>query len=226
MRQGNPSLPIYRPYVTIRAAGQIFICHIGHWYPTVRFDIHCFLRSLLFEEKQHFGDCSLTGRFGKTISTKPPKSFLILLLGGNPMNRENKKKSFTKGYYKNHSCEESFVCNVCARTVFPNGAGSGHRNHCPYCLSSQHLDIEPGDREANCGGVMEPIAVWVRKNGEWALIHRCKICGALSSNRIAADDNPMKLMSLAMKPVSSPPFPLERIEKMARLMGGDGELKW
>ena len=44
--------------------------------------------------------------------------------------------------------------------------------------------------------------------------------------RIAADDNPMKLMSLAMKPVSSPPFPLERIEEMTRLMGGDGELKW
>ena len=31
---------------------------------------------------------------------------------------------------------------------------------------------------------MEPIAVWVRKNGEWAIIHRCKVCGALSSNRI------------------------------------------
>jgi len=34
------------------------------------------------------------------------------------------------------------------------------------------------------------------------------------------------LMSLAMKPVSFPPFPLERIEEMTRLMGGDGELKW
>ena len=33
----------------------------------------------------------------------------------------------------------------------------------------------------------------------------------------------MKLMSLAMKPVSSPPFPLERIEEMMRLMGGDGD---
>ena len=94
------------------------------------------------------------------------------------------------------------------------------------CLSSQHLDNEPGDRAADCGGVMEPIAVWVRKNGEWAIIHRCRVCGALSSNRIAADDNPMKLMSLAMKPISSPPFPLERIEEMTRLMGGDGELKW
>ena len=142
------------------------------------------------------------------------------------VNRENKKKLFGKGYYKTHPCRDSFVCKVCGRLVVPEGAGSGHRNHCPYCLSSQHLDIEPGDREADCGGVMEPVAVWVRKNGEWAIIHRCKICGALSSNRIAADDNPLKLMSLAMKPVSTPPFPLDRLEEMTRLMGGDGELKW
>lgn len=142
------------------------------------------------------------------------------------MNRENKKKSYKKGYYKSHACNESFICKVCGRLVVPNGAGSDHRNHCPYCLTSMHLDIEPGDREADCGGAMEPVAVWVRKNGEWAIIHRCKICGALSSNRIAADDNPMKLMSIAMKPVSSPPFPLEKIEEMTKLMGGDGELKW
>lgn len=142
------------------------------------------------------------------------------------MNRENKKKSYKKGYYKSHACNESFTCKVCGRLVVPNGAGSDHRNHCPYCLTSMHLDIEPGDREADCGGAMEPVAVWVRKNGEWAIIHRCKICGALSSNRIAADDNPMTLMSIAMKPVSSPPFPLEKIEEMTKLMGGDGELKW
>lgn len=142
------------------------------------------------------------------------------------MNRENKKKSYKKGYYKSHACNESFTCKVCGRLVVPNGAGSDHRNHCPYCLTSMHLDIEPGDREADCGGAMEPVAVWVRKNGEWAIIHRCKIYGALSSNRIAADDNPMKLMSIAMKPVSSPPFPLEKIEEMTKLMGGGGELKW
>lgn len=142
------------------------------------------------------------------------------------MNRENKKKSYKKGYYKSHACNESFTCKVCGRLVVPNGAGSDHRNHCPYCLTSMHLDIEPGDREADCGGAMEPVAVWVRKNGEWAIIHRCKICGALSSNRIATDDNPMKLMSIAMKPVSSPPFPPEKIEEMTKLMGGDGELKW
>lgn len=142
------------------------------------------------------------------------------------MNRENKKKSYKRGYYKSHACNESFTCKVCGRLAVPNGAGSDHRNHCPYCLTSMHLDIEPGDREADCGGAMEPVAVWVRKNGEWAIIRRCKICGALSSNRIAADDNPMKLMSIAMKPVSSPPFPLEKIEEMTKLMGGDGKLKW
>ncbi len=142
------------------------------------------------------------------------------------MNRENKKKSYTKGYYKKHPCDEVFTCKVCGREVVPMGAGSDHRNHCNNCLSSLHLDIEPGDREADCGGVMEAIAVWVRKGGEWAIVHRCKRCGALSSNRVAADDNPMKLMSLAMKPLSSPPFPLEKLEEMTKLMAGDGELKW
>lgn len=130
------------------------------------------------------------------------------------MNRENKKRAFEKGHYKTHPCDETFTCKVCGRLVVPDGAGSDHRNHCPNCLSSRHLDNEPGDRAADCGGVMEPIAVWVRKNGEWALIHRCRICGALSSNRIAADDNPLKLMSLAMKPVAMPPFPLERLEEL------------
>jgi len=142
------------------------------------------------------------------------------------MNRENKKRSYEKGYYKNHACDETFECKLCGRTVVPDGAGSDHRNHCPYCLSSKHLDIEPGDRESDCGGLMEPISVWVRKNGEWAIIHRCRICGAISSNRIAADDNPMKLMSIAMRPIAQPPFPLEKIEEMTKLMGGDGELSW
>lgn len=123
------------------------------------------------------------------------------------MNRENKRKQYEKGYYKTHACNETFVCKVCGRTVVPQGAGSEHRNHCPNCLSSLHVDIEPGDRASDCGGIMDPIAVWVRKNGEWAIVHRCRICGALSSNRIAADDNPMKLMSIAMKPLCSPAVP-------------------
>ena len=61
--------------------------------------------------------------------------------------------------------------------------------------------------------------------GEWAVIHRCKMCGSFSSNRVAADDNPMKLMSIAMKPISHPPFPIEKIEEMTRMMGGEGSLE-
>lgn len=76
-----------------------------------------------------------------------------------------------------------------------------------------------------CGGIMEPVAVWVRKGGEWAIIHRCKRCGKLSSNRVAADDNPMKLMSIAMKLLCSPPFPLDYLEEMTALMGGDGRMR-
>ena len=71
---------------------------------------------------------------------------------------------------------------------------------------------------------MDAIGVWVRKNDEWAIIHRCRRCGKLSSNRVAADDNPMKLMSIALKPLCTPPFPIERIEEMTEYMGGDGSL--
>lgn len=142
------------------------------------------------------------------------------------MNRENKKRLYSKGYYKTHSCNETFTCKNCGREVVPTGAGTSHRNHCPNCLCSVHLDNEPGDRQADCGGLMEPITVWIKKNGEWSIVHRCRICGTLNSNRIAADDNPMKLMSLAMKPLSFPPFPLDKIREMTALMGGEGELKF
>ena len=69
------------------------------------------------------------------------------------MNRENKRKTFEKGYYKDHPCNDSFTCKVCGRLVTPDAAGTDHRNHCPNCLSSLHVDIEPGDREADCGGI-------------------------------------------------------------------------
>ena len=140
------------------------------------------------------------------------------------MNRENKRKQYEKGYYKTHPCQDSFACKVCGRLMTPGNAGSDHRNHCSNCLCSLHVDIEPGDRAAVCGGIMEPVAVWVRKGGEWAIIHRCRRCGVLSSNRSAADDNPMKLMSIALRPLCEPPFPLERIREMTELMGGDGKL--
>ena len=110
-----------------------------------------------------------------------------------------------------------FVCQACGAVIAQEGAGSRHRNHCPKCLASLHLDEQPGDRASLCKGVMDAIGVWVRKDGEWAILHRCRKCGAIHSNRIAADDNPIKLVSIALKPLASPPFPLELLEQMAAL---------
>lgn len=135
------------------------------------------------------------------------------------MNRENKRKLYDKHYYKTHPCDEAFTCKHCGRLVVPEGAGSDHRNHCPYCLCSVHLDNAPGDREADCGALMEPIGVWVHKNGEWALLHRCRMCGTIHANRVAADDSPLLLMSLASKPLACPPFPLGKLEELAALSG-------
>ena len=116
--------------------------------------------------------------------------------------------------YRHTACRESFVCKACGELVVPDGAGSQHRNHCPKCLSSVHVDNKPGDRASLCGGIMDPVSVWVRKGGEWAVIHRCRLCGSFSSNRVAADDNPMLLLSIAVKPLSAPPFPLNKLASL------------
>lgn len=117
-----------------------------------------------------------------------------------------------KDNHRHAPSAESFVCLVCGALNKPEGAGSNHRNHCWKCLCSLHVDNEPGDRASACRGIMDPISVWVRKNGEWALIHRCRTCGFVRLNRIAADDNPTLLMSIAVKPLASPPFPLGLLE--------------
>lgn len=136
------------------------------------------------------------------------------------MNRENKKRKYDKKYFRRHTCTDAFTCKECGWLVVPGGAGSGHRNHCPNCSYSVHLDNKPGDRSSECHGRMEPIGVWVRKNGEWAIIHRCKICGKISSNRVAADDNPMKLTALALRPFSSQTISQNDIKNMTITMEG------
>lgn len=138
------------------------------------------------------------------------------------MDREGRRRRYGGGYFETHANLEPFTCACCGMEVRPQGAGSDHRNHCPNCLTSLHVDNDPGDRAADCGGQMEPIAVWVRKGGEWAIIHRCKRCGKLSSNRVLADDNPVKLMSIAVAPLAQPPFPPERMESLRQLLAGWG----
>lgn len=134
------------------------------------------------------------------------------------MKRELRKQKHEKGYYRTHACTDSFTCKHCGWPVVSQGAGTDHRNHCPNCLYSVHLDEEPGDRASDCHGQMEPIGVWVRKGGEWALIHRCTQCGKVGSNRIAADDNPMKLIALALRPFATSPIDKDRLRRMIGTM--------
>jgi RNHCP domain len=105
----------------------------------------------------------------------------------------------------------SFRCSHCHIDVPLDAPGTAHRNHCPNCLWSRHLDDVPGDRAAQCGATMEPIGVTARRDGEWLLVHRCLGCGVLHLNRTAGDDNPLLLLQLAVRPLGQPPFPLERL---------------
>ena len=109
--------------------------------------------------------------------------------------------------------DRAFVCGQCNQVVPGSAPGSRHRNHCPSCLWSLHVDMRPGDRRSGCRAPMEPIALWVRHRGEWALVHRCSKCGVLRTNRIAGDDNELLLVSIAVRPLASPPFPLESLDR-------------
>ena len=105
---------------------------------------------------------------------------------------------------------ETFRCAHCRLDVSMRAPGTAHRNHCPSCLTSKHVDDHrPGDRASPCGARMEPLAIAVRGDGEWVLVHRCTGCGALSANRTAGDDNPLLLVRVAIRPLAQPPFPLE-----------------
>lgn len=104
----------------------------------------------------------------------------------------------------------SFRCVQCRLDVSTDAPGTAHRNHCPNCLWSRHLDDDtPGDRASSCQAKMEPIAITAKRDGEWLLIHRCAGCGRLRQNRVAGDDNALLLVRLAVLPLSRPPFPLE-----------------
>ncbi len=103
----------------------------------------------------------------------------------------------------------------CKLDVSHDAPGTAHRNHCPNCLWSRHVDGDtPGDRAAECAALMEPIAVCVRDDGEWVLIHRCSRCDVLHLNRSAGDDNPLSLVRLAIRPLALPPFPLELLGQL------------
>ncbi len=85
---------------------------------------------------------------------------------------------------------ESFKCVHCRAFIGPTVSGGKHRNHCPLCLYSRHVDGgRPGDRASDCGAKMAPVARFTRPNGEPMILHRCLGCGFERNNRLAADDN-------------------------------------
>ena len=105
----------------------------------------------------------------------------------------------------------AFLCTHCNRAIPGTAPGTAHRNHCPHCLWSLHVDLRTGDRRSACRGPMEPFAIGIQGNGEWSILHRCRRCGLIRTNRIAGDDNDVLLVSMALRPLARPPFPLERL---------------
>jgi len=105
----------------------------------------------------------------------------------------------------------NFKCQNCQKQVLNTDfMGVGHRNHCPYCLWSLHLDLEKaGDRKSLCRGLMEPIGLTFKKvkpdkygkekTGELMLAHQCQKCGKISINRIAGDDDPEMILAVFEK---------------------------
>lgn len=87
---------------------------------------------------------------------------------------------------------EDFVCIHCGHTV----GGSGYTNHCPRCLWSKHVDVEPGDRAATCGGIMEPVDI-EGSTPEYRIVHCCEKCGAIRRVGVARNDDPAAIERLA-----------------------------
>jgi hypothetical protein len=96
---------------------------------------------------------------------------------------------------------ESFKCGHCKAFIGPTVAGGRHRNHCPLCLYSRHVDDRRmGDRASACRALMAPIGLFYRPKGEQVVVHRCLGCGFERHNRVAADDNPLLVADLPELP--------------------------
>lgn len=87
---------------------------------------------------------------------------------------------------------EDFVCEQCGNPVL----GTGFTNHCSVCLWSKHVDINPGDREEACQGMMEPIDV-EKKRDEYRILFRCTKCGMERWNKAAKEDDFEVLLQIA-----------------------------
>lgn len=86
---------------------------------------------------------------------------------------------------------EDFVCENCGENV----KGNGYTNHCPKCLWSKHVDINPGDRAEDCGGQMKPIGA-IKKGKDFYIVHQCERCGFERNQKVSPDDDFDKLIEV------------------------------
>lgn len=97
---------------------------------------------------------------------------------------------------------EDFDCAHCGVHV----SGDGYTNHCPRCLWSRHVDVDPGDRACDCRGLMEPVASGLRRDA-WFVMHRCAECGFVRRNKTARRDDKDVVRSLLGRPIPDAGFP-------------------
>lgn len=93
---------------------------------------------------------------------------------------------------------ENFTCFNCQQAVL----GDGFTDHCPNCLWSKHVDINPGDRLGKCGGFMEPVGA-TRSKGGWRICYCCQNCGYTHFNKISSKDNMNAVIKLSARPIPS-----------------------
>lgn len=92
--------------------------------------------------------------------------------------------------------DDEFVCENCNKLV-PKLEVSA-RDHCPFCLYSKHVDINPGDRSNDCLGLLVPIDIEKYKN-TYKIIYKCSKCGQIHKNIMANDDDMDKIIALSVK---------------------------
>jgi len=95
--------------------------------------------------------------------------------------------------------DEDFICEVCGKEV--KALVYTARDHCPFCLCSKHLDIQPGDRACDCKGILEPKAIEKGKKDTFKIIYQCNRCGMIKKNKMALDDNYDLILEIMSHPV-------------------------
>jgi hypothetical protein len=100
---------------------------------------------------------------------------------------------------RRRSDPQAFKCGHCRAFIGAPVSGGRHRNHCPLCLYSRHVDgKKPGDRASSCRSLMAPAGTFFRRNGEQVIVHRCLGCGFERHCRVAADDNMVACLQLPL----------------------------